>query len=1042
MRRVLLTTSALLALSAAGAASAQTVIDTKGTTAVRTSTGANDIRITAAGGVNPAGGAAVTIDSNHSVTNAGTVQITGANDATGILAQPGVRGGIANAGKIIVDETYVPTDTDKDGDLDGPFAQGTRRTGIRTAGAFTGGIANTGEITVKGNDSAGVFLGGPLTGAFTHDGKTEVLGDRGVGVRLDTVTGNVTLGGTIATQGAASVAARLDGDVTGALVVQGTIATTGYRYTAPPATATKLDPDDLLQGGSALVVGGNVTGGIVLGNATGKVADVTSFGAAPAVQIGAATRAVTIGPVAGRTPAAGLVIDGRVAGSGVYAGVAATGLAVGGLGGAVTIANGIAIGGSVQATAVNANATAIRIGAGATTPEISVTGTVAAIGGATDTQTAAILIDAGGTVPAIRNAGAIRAAASGTAGTATAILDRSGRLALVENSGTIAASGADAVRNVAIDLSATATGAVVRQSAGAAAAAAPAINGAIRFGSGDDLLDIGAGRVAGDVSFGTGSNRLTLGNAGTYGGTATFGAGADTIAIGGTARFEGTADLGGGADRLTIADKGVFLARIVNGNALAVSVAAGGGTFGVDGASTIGSLVLGDQSILSVALDKSSSNLLQVNGAATIGTGSQVAIRVAGGTDIAGRYVVLRAGTLTGAGNLTLAATAVPFLYKGALVTGVANEISVDVVRKATGELGFNRAQASAFAAIDTAIGNDAKLAAAVRGIYAGDAFRGAVDQMLPNHAGGVFESVTLGSRAVARQLLEPAGSYDEEGSWGFWLTPVGWDASKDRRSTQSYDVRGWGLSSGLEHKTAAGNFGVSVAYLGGRDSEGLAVNRVDHDQYELAAHWRGHWGGIAASARGSYAFISFDGVRQFDGVTGTEKVQRRATADWNGGLWSGAGSLSYEHVAGAFSLRPILALDYYRLTEDAYVEQGGGRGFDLTVRKRTSDELALTASLAAGYNIGGDNRYDQWTRIEIEGGRRERLAGDLGRTTASFAGGTAFTLDPEARGGGWVGKVRAVTGTTEIRLSGEVGAEQRLGNAALTARAGLQFAF
>lgn len=86
--------------------------------------------------------------------------------------------------------------------------------------------------------------------------------------------------------------------------------------------------------------------------------------------------------------------------------------------------------------------------------------------------------------------------------------------------------------------------------------------------------------------------------------------------------------------------------------------------------------------------------------------------------------------------------------------------------------------------------------------------------------------------------------------------------------------------------------------------------------------------------------------------------------------------------------------------------------------------------------------RYDQWTRIEVEGGRRERVAGALGRTVASFAGGTAFTLDPEARGGGWIGKVRAVTGTTEVRLSAEFSAEQRLGDAALAARAGLQFAF
>ncbi len=75
-------------------------------------------------------------------------------------------------------------------------------------------------------------------------------------------------------------------------------------------------------------------------------------------------------------------------------------------------------------------------------------------------------------------------------------------------------------------------------------------------------------------------------------------------------------------------------------------------------------------------------------------------------------------------------------------------------------------------------------------------------------------------------------------------------------------------------------------------------------------------------------------------------------------------------------------------------------------------------------------------------GGRRERIAGTLGRTVASFGDGTPFILDPEARNGGWIGRVRAITGTSEIRLSGEVNAEQRLGNVALSARAALQFAF
>ena len=85
----------------------------------------------------------VTIDSSNTVSNAGTISVTDANGATGILAQAGVRNDIANSGKIIVDETYTPADADKDCDLDGLFTQGSGLIGDRTVGALTGCVANT-----------------------------------------------------------------------------------------------------------------------------------------------------------------------------------------------------------------------------------------------------------------------------------------------------------------------------------------------------------------------------------------------------------------------------------------------------------------------------------------------------------------------------------------------------------------------------------------------------------------------------------------------------------------------------------------------------------------------------------------------------------------------------------------------------------------------------------------------------------------------------------------------------------------------------------
>ena len=318
LSKTLLTTTALFAISATTAHAED--VTTKRTAPLRTSTirnGAADaINVTKDGGVTLTSGTAVTQDSNHAVTNGGVLTVTNANGAIGIDSLAGTSGDIVNTGTITIDEPYTPTDTDKDGDLDGPLALGSNRYGIRTQGAHTGKITQGGTVTVEGNDSAGIVLGGKLTGAFTHDGTTTVVGDRTIAVSAQGIDGNVRLAGSVGAQGKDAIGARFAGDVNGAMVVQGNIASTGYRYATAPGDSAKLDADDLLQGGSALIVEGNVTGGIVLAvapkadaakpdsdadgieDAKEGNAKVVSYGAAAAMQIGATDRALTIGPVA------------------------------------------------------------------------------------------------------------------------------------------------------------------------------------------------------------------------------------------------------------------------------------------------------------------------------------------------------------------------------------------------------------------------------------------------------------------------------------------------------------------------------------------------------------------------------------------------------------------------------------------------------------------------------------------------------------------------------------------------------------------------
>ncbi|WP_321327391.1 autotransporter domain-containing protein [uncultured Parasphingorhabdus sp.] len=1065
MRKYLLASTCLVAVIALPAR-AETSIATATTDPIRTSTidggGADDIRITSAGSVQPTAGIAVTVDSDNILINDGTIEIGNADNATAILAESGVTGTITNSatGKIILDEPYAPTDADNDGDIDGPFATGTGRTGIATAGAFNGNITNSGTITIEGNDSAGIRLGGPLAGNFVHDGTTTVLGDNALGVSLQDITGDVRIAGTITVQGLDAVAARVDGNVDGALVVQGSLQSTGYRYATAPADSSKLDADDLLQGGPTLSIAGNVSGGIILAvppkdnSATDNDEDddgiedskegsalVRSYGAAPAMRIGDAGNAVTIGAIAGTGTGFGLVIDGGVLGSGVYSGINAGGLQIGGLGGTVTIDGGIGISatGSIKAVSNGGSATAVQLGSGATTPEIRNAGTIEATGGSITTSiSTAISISAGANLATIRNSGTIGAKAGGNEGTAIALMDSSGTVELIENSGTIAATGALASsgRNVAIDLSANDSGATVRQTAVAASAKAPSIIGDVRFGNGNDIFEIADGSMRGSSSFGAGDNQLNLSGDAVYAGKAEFGADTDILALSGTAVFDGNVDFGGGADMLDLSGTSRYSGSLTNAQGLAVT--ASGGTFDVTGAAQIASLAITDDAVLGVTLGGTNDTALQVSGDASFGAGSKLAIKLSNVQSAEGDHVVVQAGTITGATNLTASTALLPFLYKGSLSSN-ANQVVVSVARKDATELGLNRSEASGFAAAYAALQTDEDVEGLFLAIADQQQFRNQLQQMLPEHEGGIFENVTLGSRAMARFLADPSAPFKDEGKWGYWVAQVGWGSSKSVGDTAGYDVGGWGISAGAEHKTGIGNFGASVGYIHGKNDNASNGNEVWSEQWELAGYWRLAADNWLAHARISGAKINFDGNRYFVGELDGEDITKTMTSDWGGTLWSASGAVARDMRSGNFSIRPTIAVEYFKLSEDGYAESGGGEALDLTVADRESDELAVSGTISMGLDLGGVDQYDGWYRFELEAGRREIVGGSLGVTVAQFENGSPFTLVPEERKSGWIGRLRAVAGNSAFQIGGEVSVEEQQSHAAVAVRASLR---
>lgn len=981
-------------------AAAQTSVSTGTTARLRTST-TGDVSITSDGSITPGvAGAAVTIDSDNSVTNAGTITFTDIDDATGIAAQTGTAGSITNSGTISITETDASADTDDDGDDDTPFAAGSGRTGIHVtgSGAFTGSVTNSGTITVTGNESAGIAIDGALDGSLTSSGTITVVGTGSYGVRAQAVTGDVTLSGTISAQGESAAGVSLDGDIGGGVTIAGTVTATGFRSTS---TASTDDADDLLIGGAAVQIGGDVAGGVLIADdddlGTGSV---ISYGSAPALSIGSAGD-ITIGAVA--DSAYGLVNAGSITASGITNGISAAAIRIGGAGGAVTIAGGI-----------------------------DNQGTIGSSSGAGTTTSYGILIGANAAVPALVNSGSIYASSTGSDATSTAIRDLSGTLTSIANTGAISAavsSGYVAGQSVALDLSANTSGVTVTQAlSDVDDATAPSITGDILTGSGDDRIALSSGSVTGDIALGAGRDTVTVDSA-RIEGAIDFSAGAGgRLALSGTGRVTGDVTFGADA-AMVIADSAVFTGAVIQ-KAGAFSLDVAGGSFAVTNTGTISlsDLSVGSTGSITVNIDMAAgtNTLYQVAGAAVIASGATVSLNLSEFLTADTGYTILTAGSLSGGAGLTLDAGSLPYLFAASLsANDSAGTIAVDLRRKTATELGLNRSETSAYDAVYTAIMTDADVEGIMLGVNDAASFRKTYSMFVPDHGGGTFLSAMSASRAVGALATDPATPRVGSGPFGMWIGQIAGYQNKSAGLTSAYHTDHVAFAGGIEYRLGGlGTVGLSAAKIYSSIYDGANGNETFGDQSEIGAYWRGRWGGLSLNARGAVSKIDFESTRTLSGYLGSALIEKTSKAGWNGTMTSFGAGAGYELTIGRkFSLRPNVAIDYFKLDEDAHSESGGGTAFDLAIARRTSDQLALFLGLAGGMQLVATDDFG--LRAEIEGGNRKVLRGSIGATTANFEGGTPFTLLPDALADGPVVKARLSGGTEIVSLAGEVRAEE-----------------
>lgn len=300
---------------------AQVTISTATTTPIATNTansGApSDVTIASGGSITltAAGSTAVTVNSSNTLTNSGAIAINNADNATGVLINPGLTGGYTGSGgSISVLEDYTRTDTDSDKDLDGPLAQGTNRTGLLLApgGTLTGNISlglttntnsvtTSGTVSVEGNNSYGVSLQSNLNGNYTQNGTVALTGANGIGVDIrGDISGNVEIGGErysssgtsvtanggVAAIGENAVGVSVTGDVAGEFLIDGSISSTGFALgttsnyvdpdlVTPTTVLVVLDADDLLPNGAAVEIRGNLGKGLLINGAAVGTTDPT-----------------------------------------------------------------------------------------------------------------------------------------------------------------------------------------------------------------------------------------------------------------------------------------------------------------------------------------------------------------------------------------------------------------------------------------------------------------------------------------------------------------------------------------------------------------------------------------------------------------------------------------------------------------------------------------------------------------------------------------------------------------------------------------------
>jgi uncharacterized protein with beta-barrel porin domain len=1077
---------------------AQVTISTATTTPVQTATansGApSDITIATNGTIAPTSTntTAVTVNSSNDIINNGAITFNNLNDTTGVRLLPGFTGSYGGSGAINLIEDYARADTDADTDteLDGPLAQGTNRYGILLAagGTFTGDIridaTNNvatpvgGAITVEGNNSAGVSLQSKLAGSYIQNGVVSVTGTNTIGVDIrGDVTGDIQIGSEAATTGAAgvigttvsggvsargegAVGVRILGNVAGEFMIDGSIATTGFaqgeasNYKDPDDTSSRtpvpLDADDLLVGGSAVEIRGDLARGFLINGAAIGVSDATPdikdvvqnfdenrtrgtisvLGSGPAVSIrsldGAAGDAIVLGRVretirdnldddnddnlseiiATFNYDYGFMNRGVIESSGVNTGFTSTGLLIAGSADGLhstTIDGGIFNGGGISSTSFEANANAVVIGAGARTPQFINNGSIAATANTQMTHDAyGVRIEAGASIGSVTNNGLILASVDSFSGDAIAFQDLSGTVASFANNSRITAGFIDdnlsdnitsgTGRTIALDLSHRAGNVLITQNDAIDNAR---ILGDVLTGVGSDRFDLLSGQVFGNVDFGggTGSDTLNVSSA-TLNGDATFrGAGANLTFNAGL--MAGNIALGNTTGALSFTNSSNFVGKITRTGVGATSLSVDNSIVNnlATGTLNLASMSLTNKARIGIAIDNariaSNTPNFNISGTASLGADTQFNALFDQFTNQTFTLRIINAGTINLGGPLSgMINNSGPFLYNAKLVQPNPNAIDLVLEVKAAAKLGLNTRQADAYDAVLSLMEESDAVASALTTPTTAAEFQRGFADLLPANDASVLRVLANNASAAFGATANRLDmiSNKPDAPGGAW--------------TEEFGVYHTANASADSVGLSGGGFGVAAGLDLISTGTALIGTFISLESVEMEEEDRSSAPlNVSQTSIGAYAGwingnLAVNGAASYgfidfasDREVAVGTLAERLRGEWTGSSYSASGRATYTVPLGWLDVKPFIGADYIGFQQDGYRETAASLE-DLEIIAGDSDASLATASYGLQLigDLGGDDAYT--FRPEISAGYRSILNWEATPATLAFAGG------------------------------------------------------